>query len=166
MISTPLVSHPLNIPYRERVKPFHLFPDLHVSLDVSTVHLPERCRPSPFLTFTSSRSHIWSTWLPLWPVQVAIFSCLDDYSYLIPGHFTPAFDPLQCTDGLKNTLGKNKFFGYQKERVVKCQQASCPEADVKPLRSFFYVKPLILIKVRTADPHVSLYSSLCVTKGI
>ena len=37
----------------------------------------------------------------------------------------------------KNTLGKNKFFGYQKERVVKCQQASWPEDDVKPLRCFF-----------------------------
>ena len=36
----------------------------------------------------------------------------------------------------KNTLGKNKFFGYQKERVVKCQEASWPE-DVKPLRPFF-----------------------------
>ena len=60
----------------------------------------------------------------------------------------------------KDTLGKNKFFGYQKERVVKCQQVSQPEDDVKPLR------PLILIKVRTADPHVTLYASLCVTKGI
>ena len=66
----------------------------------------------------------------------------------------------------KNTLGKNKFFGYQKERVVKCQQASWPEDDVKPLRFFFYVKHLILIKVRTADPRVTLYSSLCVKKGI
>ena len=65
----------------------------------------------------------------------------------------------------KNTLGKNKFFGYQKERVVKCQQASWPEDDVKPLR-FFYVKHSILIKVRIADPHITLYSSLCVTKGI
>ena len=42
MISTPLVSPPLNIPYRERVKLSHLFPDLHVSLDVSTIHLPLR----------------------------------------------------------------------------------------------------------------------------
>ena len=33
---------------------------------------------------------------------------------------------------------KNKFFGYQKERVVKCQQVSWPEDDVKPLRPFFY----------------------------
>ena len=41
----------------------------------------------------------------------------------------------------KNTLGKNKFFGYQKERVVKCQQASWPEDDVKPLR-FFLCKAL------------------------
>ena len=24
----------------------------------------------------------------------------------------------------KNTLGKNKFFGYQKERIIKCQQVS------------------------------------------
>ena len=32
---------------------------------------------------------------------------------------------------------KNKFFGYQKERVVKCQQVSRPEDDVKPLRPFF-----------------------------
>ena len=38
---------------------------------------------------------------------------------------------------IKNALGKNKFFGYQKERVVKCQQVSWPEDDVKPLRSFF-----------------------------
>ena len=66
----------------------------------------------------------------------------------------------------KNTLGKNKFFGYQKERVIKCQQASWPEDDVKPLRTFSYVKHLILIKVRTADPRVTLYSSLYVTKGI
>ena len=65
----------------------------------------------------------------------------------------------------KNTLGRNKFFGYQKERVVKCQQASWLEDDVKSLRPFC-VKHLILIKVRTADPHVILYSSLCVTKGI
>ena len=36
----------------------------------------------------------------------------------------------------KNTLGKNKFFGYQKERIIKCQQASWPEDDVKPLRPF------------------------------
>ena len=35
---------------------------------------------------------------------------------------------------------KIKFFGYQKERVVKCQQASWPEDDVKPLRSFFLCK--------------------------
>ena len=68
----------------------------------------------------------------------------------------------------KNTLGKNKFFGYQKERIIKCQQASWPEDDVKPLRPFFihFVKYLILIKVRTADPRVTLYSSLCITKGI
>ena len=39
----------------------------------------------------------------------------------------------------KNTLGKNKFFGYQEERIIKS------------LRTF-YVKHLILIKVRTADP--------------
>ena len=37
----------------------------------------------------------------------------------------------------KNTLGKNKFFGYQKERVVKCQQVSWPEDDVKPLRPLY-----------------------------
>ena len=24
----------------------------------------------------------------------------------------------------KNTLGRNKFFGYQKERIIKCQQVS------------------------------------------
>ena len=34
----------------------------------------------------------------------------------------------------KNTLGKYKVFGYQKERIIKCQQASWPEDDVKPLR--------------------------------
>ena len=69
----------------------------------------------------------------------------------------------------KDTLGKNKFFGYQKERIIKCQQVSWPEDDVKSLRPFFsyiYVKHLILIKVRTADPRVTPYSSLCVTKGI
>ena len=32
---------------------------------------------------------------------------------------------------------KNKFFGYQKERLLKCQQVSWPEDDVKPLRPFF-----------------------------
>ena len=26
---------------------------------------------------------------------------------------------------------------YQKERIIKCQQASWPEDDVKPLRPFF-----------------------------
>ena len=68
----------------------------------------------------------------------------------------------------KNSLGKNKFFGYQKERIIKCQRVSWPEDDVIFLRPFFniYVKHLILIKVRTADPRVTLCSSLCVTKGI
>ena len=33
---------------------------------------------------------------------------------------------------------KNKFFGYQKERVVKCHQVSWPEDDVKPLRQKLY----------------------------
>ena len=68
----------------------------------------------------------------------------------------------------KNTLGKNKFFGYHIERIIKCQWVSWPEHDVIFLRPFFYiyVKHLILIKVRTADPHVTLYSTLCVTKGI
>ena len=67
----------------------------------------------------------------------------------------------------KNTLGRNKFFGYQKERVVKCQQASWLEDDVKPLRPIFlyiYMKHLILIKVRTADPCVTLkfpFVSMC-----
>ena len=65
----------------------------------------------------------------------------------------------------KNTLGKNKFFGYQKERIIRCQQVSWPEEDIKSLRPFS-VKHLILIKVRTADPRVTLYSSLYVTKGI
>ena len=37
----------------------------------------------------------------------------------------------------KNTLGKNKFFGYQKERIIKCQQVSWPEDDVISLRPFF-----------------------------
>ena len=36
----------------------------------------------------------------------------------------------------KNTLGKNKFFGYQKERIIKCQQVSWPD-DVIFLRPFF-----------------------------
>ena len=37
----------------------------------------------------------------------------------------------------KNTLGKNKFFGYQKERIIKCQRVSWPEDDVILLRPFF-----------------------------
>ena len=45
----------------------------------------------------------------------------------------------------KNTLGKNKFFGYQKERVIKCQQASWPEDDVKPLR------PLCILLCKAPD---------------
>ena len=67
----------------------------------------------------------------------------------------------------KNTLGRNKFLGYQKERIIKCQQASWPKDDVKPLKTFLkyiYVKHLILIKVRTADPHVTLkfpFVSMC-----
>ena len=50
----------------------------------------------------------------------------------------------------ENTLGKNKFFGYQKERVIK---------SLRP----FYVKHLILIKVRTADPppRDSLFIPMC-----
>ena len=58
----------------------------------------------------------------------------------------------------KTTLGKNRFFGYQKERVIKCQQVSWAEDDIKPLRLFLYiyVKHLILIKVRTTDPRVTL----------
>ena len=39
----------------------------------------------------------------------------------------------------KNTLGKNKFFGYQKERIIKCQQVSWPEDDVISLRPFFLI---------------------------
>ena len=31
---------------------------------------------------------------------------------------------------------------------------------------YIYVKHLILIRVRTADPRVTLYSSLCIIKGI
>ena len=56
---------------------------------------------------------------------------------------------------------------YQKERVIKSQQVSWLEDDVKPLRPFFkyiYMKHLILIKVRTADPHVTLkfqFVSMC-----
>ena len=34
----------------------------------------------------------------------------------------------------KNHPRENKFFGYQKERIIKCQQASWPVDDVKPLR--------------------------------
>ena len=49
----------------------------------------------------------------------------------------------------KNTLGKNKFFGYQEERIIKS------------LRTF-YVKHLILIKVRTADsPRDSVFIPMC-----
>ena len=56
---------------------------------------------------------------------------------------------------------------YQKERLIKCQQASWPEDDVKPLRPFFvyiYMKHLILIKVRTIDSPVTLkfpFVSMC-----
>ena len=39
----------------------------------------------------------------------------------------------------KTPLEKISFFGYQKERVVKCQQVSWPEDDVKPLRLFFLI---------------------------
>ena len=46
--------------------------------------------------------------------------------YLLPSKVVPELR--------KNTLGKNKFFGYQKERIIICQQASWPEDDVKPLR--------------------------------
>ena len=67
--------------------------------------------------------------------------------------------------GQEKGVQKNKFFCYQKERIIKCQQVSWPEVDVKSLRPF-YVKHLILIKVRTADPRKTLYSSLYVTKGI
>ena len=68
----------------------------------------------------------------------------------------------------KNTLGKNKFFGYQKERVVKCQQVSWPEDDVKPLRPFFIHLCEVpdFGKGQDCDPRVTLYSSLCVKKGI
>ena len=45
----------------------------------------------------------------------------------------------------KNTLGKDKFFGYQKERIIKCQQALWPEDDVKPLR------PLCIILYEAPD---------------
>ena len=65
----------------------------------------------------------------------------------------------------KNTLGKNKFLGYQKERVIKCQQASWPEDNVKPLRPFF----IHLCEAPDFDKGqdcVTLYSSLYVTKGI
>ena len=61
---------------------------------------------------------------------------------------------------------KIKFFGYQKERVVKCQQASWPEDDVKPLRSFFHVKHLILIKVRTTDSRMTLFIPMCYKRYI
>ena len=37
----------------------------------------------------------------------------------------------------KSPPEKNKFFGYQKERIIKCQLVSWPEDDVKPLRPFF-----------------------------
>ena len=37
----------------------------------------------------------------------------------------------------KNTLEKNKFFGYQKERIIKCLWVSWPEDDVTSLRPFF-----------------------------
>ena len=50
----------------------------------------------------------------------------------------------------KNTLGKNKFFGYQKERIIKCQQALWPEDDLKPLRPF-----LLYIGMNTESRGVS-----------
>ena len=54
------------------------------------------------------------------------------------------------------------------ERAIKCQQASWPEDDVKPIKPFLYiyVKHLILTRVRSADPRMTLDSSLHVTKGI
>ena len=55
---------------------------------------------------------------------------------------------------------KNKFFGHQKERIIKRQQVSWPEDDVISLRPF-YVKHLILIKIRTADPRVTVFIPIC-----
>ena len=49
--------------------------------------------------------------------------------YLLPSKVVPELR--------KNTLGKNKFFGYQKERIIICQQASWPEDDVKPIRPLY-----------------------------
>ena len=45
----------------------------------------------------------------------------------------------------KNTLRKNKFFGYQKERIMECQQASWPEDDVESLR------PLCILLCKAPD---------------
>ena len=40
----------------------------------------------------------------------------------------------------KNTLGKIKFFGHQKESDVKRQQASWPEDECKTPKIFFLCK--------------------------
>ena len=37
---------------------------------------------------------------------------------------------------VKKTPLEKISFGYQKERIIKCQQASWPEDDVKPLKPF------------------------------
>ena len=64
----------------------------------------------------------------------------------------------------KNTLGKNKFFGYQKERVIKCQQVSWPEDDVKSLRPFFIhlCEAPDFYKGRNCwPPHDSVFIPMC-----
>ena len=64
----------------------------------------------------------------------------------------------------KNILGKNKFFGYQKERIIKCQWVSWPEDDVIFLRPFF----LHLCEAPDFDkgqdcwpPHDSVFIPMC-----
>ena len=40
----------------------------------------------------------------------------------------------------KNTLGRNKFFGYQKERIIKCQQVSLMARRWCNIpKTFFYI---------------------------
>ena len=72
---------------------------------------------------------------------------------------------LEVVPGLrKNTLGKTKSFGYQKERVIKCQQVSWPEDDVKSLRPFFIhlCEAPDFYKGRNCwPPHDSVFIPMC-----
>ena len=48
----------------------------------------------------------------------------------------------------KNTLGTQKCFGDQKERIVTCQQASRPEQEVTSLRPVWFFCLLVFVFVQ------------------